>query len=134
MNVPRRPLPLRLVALAIELVPLSAAIFAVQGTLSEGYIASVAFTTGIGWLVLGRWDVGVVFGVARGTLLIFTLVLAIPLLFYYFDCQDCNPVPWTLFVSLEAALYVLTTLASAAMLAWHAWRVPSWINKADEAS
>ena len=132
MTVRVRPLPFRLAALAIELLPVSVVIPAIQGGVGEGSIASVAFATGFGWLVLGRWDVGVAFGLARGTLLVFSLALATPFLFYFGDCEDCDPIPMTILVSLLVALYVLTTLASAVMLAWHAWRAPSWINKGDE--
>lgn len=129
-----RPIPLRVLALALELLPLCVFLLLDGSDGPDGTTFGVflALLTGFGWLMLSRWDVGVAIGVARGVVLGFALaILSLPLLAVA-GCEGCDPLLGIVLVSVLVALYILTTLASAAMLAWHAWRVPSWINRANE--
>ena len=131
MTVRVRPIPLRVLALVIELLPLSVVLVLDGANGDDGTTIAVllALLTGVGWFILGRWDVGFAIGLARGVLLVFAAVLLGFPLFAVADCWDCNPLLGYVLLGVIVGLYVLTTLTSAVMLAWHAWRVPSWINR-----
>jgi hypothetical protein len=129
--------PLRVLALTLELLPLAVLLVLSGSESADGASLGIllVFVTGFGWLTLGRWDIGLVIAILTGAIMIAGIVWAALAGFSQENCVEngnCNQFLSASEYVTTIGFYVLTTLVSAVMLAWHAWRVPSWVNRADE--
>lgn len=82
----------------------------------EGLLGIVAFSSGLGWAVSGRWDIGFVVCLAR-ILMLVPLLALVSLMGLNSDCTSCAQWPFYAAFGVWVGIFVLMTLASAYFVA-----------------
>ncbi len=104
--VPFASLPVWLAAVKGDSVPLTT--IAVVLTLASG----------LGWALSGRWRAGIAVAVARGVAVIGAYLIWIATWLNDYECSDCHPMRVRATFTGFLLICVLTTIGSAATLAW----------------
>jgi len=116
-NIARQGAPLkkRLLAAALELVPLLA-----FGTVWNGPIpltVALVLASGLGWWLLGRWDIAMLVWIARFFLVFVVFGVIGFVLWGYADCTGCAAWPAYLIAAIMIGVYVAMTVVSAYFVA-----------------
>ena len=113
------PLRTRIFAAALELLPFAgAALLFGANSLTSGIGLMLILASGLGWALIGKWDIGSMVAILRVMVLVLALIPVIAIAFQNIDCHpQCAASDDALAGLLIGVPFALTTAASALFVA-----------------